>query len=123
MLNAAVAAAYYLRIVAVMYFRTPLATPRAEGGAGSVVGRRGLRPGIGRRRCISWTADASGGTGRQREDGGSPCKTANGLLPNHQSPKKGRRSSLPRDLEWRQQNGVRRPTTSTAPPALLLLMR
>jgi len=32
-LNAAVAAAYYLRIVGVMYFRTPLATPRAEGGA------------------------------------------------------------------------------------------
>jgi NADH-quinone oxidoreductase subunit N len=34
-LNAAVAAAYYLRIVAVMYFRTPLGTPRAEGGAGA----------------------------------------------------------------------------------------
>jgi NADH-quinone oxidoreductase subunit N len=34
-LNAAVAAAYYLRIVGVMYFRTPLATPRAEGGAGA----------------------------------------------------------------------------------------
>jgi NADH-quinone oxidoreductase subunit N len=34
-LNAAVAAAYYLRIVAVMYFRTPLATPRAEGGTGA----------------------------------------------------------------------------------------
>lgn len=33
-LNAAVAAAYYLRVVAVMYFRTPLGTPRAEGGAG-----------------------------------------------------------------------------------------
>ena len=33
-LNAAVAAAYYLRIVAVMYFRTPLATPRAEGARG-----------------------------------------------------------------------------------------
>ena len=33
--NAAVAAAYYLRIVALMYFRTPLATPRAEGGAGA----------------------------------------------------------------------------------------
>ena len=33
-LNAAVAAAYYLRIVAVMYFRAPLATPRAEGGRG-----------------------------------------------------------------------------------------
>ena len=29
-LNAAVAAAYYLRLVAVMYFRTPLATPRAK---------------------------------------------------------------------------------------------
>jgi NADH-quinone oxidoreductase subunit N len=34
-LNAAIAAAYYLRIVAVMYFRTPLATPRAEGGPGA----------------------------------------------------------------------------------------
>lgn len=34
-MNAAVAAAYYLRIVAVMYFRTPLATPRALGGAGA----------------------------------------------------------------------------------------
>jgi NADH-quinone oxidoreductase subunit N len=33
-LNAAVAAAYYLRVVAVMYFRTPLATPRSQGGAG-----------------------------------------------------------------------------------------
>ena len=33
-LNAAIAAAYYLRVVAVMYFRTPLATPRAEGGGG-----------------------------------------------------------------------------------------
>jgi NADH-quinone oxidoreductase subunit N len=34
-LNAAVSAAYYLRIVAVMYFRSPLGTPRAEGGLGS----------------------------------------------------------------------------------------
>lgn len=33
-LNAAIAAAYYLRVVAVMYFRTPLATPRSEAGAG-----------------------------------------------------------------------------------------
>ncbi len=33
-LNAAIAAAYYLRVVGVLYFRTPLATPRAEGGAG-----------------------------------------------------------------------------------------
>jgi NADH-quinone oxidoreductase subunit N len=34
-LNAAVAAFYYLRIVAAMYFRPPLATPRAEGGRGA----------------------------------------------------------------------------------------
>ena len=34
-LNAVVAAVYYLRIVGVMYFRTPLATPKAEGGAGA----------------------------------------------------------------------------------------
>jgi NADH-quinone oxidoreductase subunit N len=34
-LNAAVSAAYYLRVVAVTYFRTPLATPRAQGGAGA----------------------------------------------------------------------------------------
>ena len=34
-LNAAVAAYYYLRIVGVMYFRAPLAAPRAEGGRGA----------------------------------------------------------------------------------------
>jgi NADH-quinone oxidoreductase subunit N len=34
-LNAAVAAVYYLRIVATMYFRGPLATPKAQGGAGA----------------------------------------------------------------------------------------
>jgi NADH-quinone oxidoreductase subunit N len=33
-LNAAVAAAYYLRIVAIMYFRAPLATRKPQGGAG-----------------------------------------------------------------------------------------
>ena len=33
-LNAAVAAYYYLRIVSLMYFREPLAAPRAEGGPG-----------------------------------------------------------------------------------------
>ncbi len=36
-LNAAVAAYYYLRIVSLMYFREPLATPRAEGGLGACV--------------------------------------------------------------------------------------
>jgi NADH-quinone oxidoreductase subunit N len=34
-LNAAVAAAYYLRIVAVMYFRSPLASPPVQGGPGA----------------------------------------------------------------------------------------
>lgn len=34
-INAAISAAYYLRIVAVMSFRTPLATPPAAGGRGS----------------------------------------------------------------------------------------
>jgi len=32
--NAAIGAAYYLRIVSTMYFREPLTTPRAEGGPG-----------------------------------------------------------------------------------------
>jgi NADH-quinone oxidoreductase subunit N len=36
-LNAAVAAAYYLRVVGAMYFRLPLAAPPAEGGRGSAV--------------------------------------------------------------------------------------
>jgi NADH-quinone oxidoreductase subunit N len=36
-LNAAVAAYYYLRIISVMYFREPLATPRAEGGRGPCI--------------------------------------------------------------------------------------
>ncbi len=34
-LNAAISAGYYLRIVGVMYFRDPLATHRAEGGLGA----------------------------------------------------------------------------------------
>ena len=34
-LNAAVAAAYYLRIVAMMYFRLPLSAPKAQGGLGA----------------------------------------------------------------------------------------
>jgi NADH-quinone oxidoreductase subunit N len=34
-LNAAIAAAYYLRVVAVMYFQTPRTVPGAEGGAGA----------------------------------------------------------------------------------------
>jgi NADH-quinone oxidoreductase subunit N len=34
-LNAAVAAGYYLRIVSAMYFRSPLATPRSAGGVGA----------------------------------------------------------------------------------------
>lgn len=40
-LNAAIAAFYYLRIVGVMYFRAPLATLRAEGGRGAWVAAMG----------------------------------------------------------------------------------
>lgn len=36
-LNAAIAAAYYLRIVAVMYFRSPVQTPRGAGGRGAAI--------------------------------------------------------------------------------------
>ena len=36
-LNSAVSGAYYLRVVGVMYFRTPLAAPRAEGGRGAAL--------------------------------------------------------------------------------------
>lgn len=36
-LNSAISAAYYLRIVAAMYFRSPLGVPRAEGGRGSLI--------------------------------------------------------------------------------------
>lgn len=34
-LNAAIAAAYYLRLVAVMYFREPVGIPQADGGSGA----------------------------------------------------------------------------------------
>ncbi|MGA2799191.1 MAG: hypothetical protein ABSE63_16550, partial [Thermoguttaceae bacterium] len=34
-LNAAISAGYYLRIVGVMYFRSPAAEPRTEGGWGA----------------------------------------------------------------------------------------
>ncbi|MEN6558222.1 MAG: NADH-quinone oxidoreductase subunit N [Thermoguttaceae bacterium] len=65
-LNAAVGAAYYLRVVAVMYFRTPLATPRAEGGRGALwiaVGCAlltiaiGVWPGPWRVGCGTWRAE------------------------------------------------------------------
>jgi NADH-quinone oxidoreductase subunit N len=36
-LNAAIAAAYYLKVVAAMYFRPSLATPRGEGGIGAAI--------------------------------------------------------------------------------------
>ncbi len=80
-LNAAVAAAYYLRIVAVMYFRTPLATPRAQGGAGAwwaAVACALLLVGVG---VYPGPLDASGGTGKQWADGSFLCETASGCLP------------------------------------------
>lgn len=36
-LNAAIAAAYYLRIVGTMYFRAPLEAPKAQGGTGALL--------------------------------------------------------------------------------------
>ncbi len=48
-LNAAIAVAYYLRVVAVMYFRTPLATPRRRGAL-----RPWGRPWYARWRSLSW---------------------------------------------------------------------
>jgi NADH-quinone oxidoreductase subunit N len=36
-LNAAISAGYYLRVVGAMYFRPPLSTPRAEGGPGAAL--------------------------------------------------------------------------------------
>lgn len=89
-LNAAVAAAYYLRIVALMYFRTPLATPRAQGGAGAwwaavlcavLVVAMGVSPG-------AWMLgnDQHGGPA-----GGEPPTAA--------SIKNSRHPSLPRGLE------------------------
>ena len=124
MLNAAVAAAYYLRIVAVMYFRTPLATPRAQGGAGAwwaAVASALLLVGIGvypgplmRRRngqaAVAWR---SVGQCESPQDGG--FRNAG----RRREQKKSRHSSLPRDLEWRQQKRSLT-TTSPAPPALLL---
>ena len=35
-MNAAIAMAYYLRVVAVMYFRSPITTLKAEGGPGAL---------------------------------------------------------------------------------------
>jgi NADH-quinone oxidoreductase subunit N len=40
-LNAAIAAAYYLRIVSAMYFRPSLATPRGKGGMGAAIAAGG----------------------------------------------------------------------------------
>lgn len=37
LVNAAIAAGYYLRIVGAMYFRSPLGVPRAQGGGGAAV--------------------------------------------------------------------------------------
>ena len=56
-LNAAVAAYYYLRIVSLMYFREPLATPRAEGGPGAYVAALAVRPGRAGVGLLSRAAD------------------------------------------------------------------
>ena len=97
-LNAAVAATYYLRIVAVMYFRTPLATPRAEGGDGAwwaAVACALLLIGVG---VYPASADPGGGrrerrtVGRRRLGIGLVWSVAS------ESTREGRHTSLPRNL-------------------------
>jgi len=60
-LNAAVAAAYYLRVVAVMYFRTPLATPEWRRLPAAAVVCAVLVLGIGLYPGLLWRAAASAG--------------------------------------------------------------
>ena len=88
-LNAAVAATYYLRVVAVMYFRTPLATPRAQGGPGPwaaawicavLVVAVGVYPG-GLLRESNRASPTAVGAGHGLLSGGNPCYT--GRYANH----------------------------------------
>ena len=74
-LNAAVAAYYYLRIVSLMYFREPLATPRAEGGPGACLAAvlcslavlvLGFYPGPLLKGCVE--------AGREQGAGGAPAQ-------------------------------------------------
>jgi NADH-quinone oxidoreductase subunit N len=64
-LNAAIAAAYYLRIVGRMFFRQPLATPELERGAGGALAATALCAtlvvliGLCARPCIRWANEAS----------------------------------------------------------------
>lgn len=106
-LNAAVAAAYYLRIVAVMYFRAPLATPRAQGGMGAwwaAVLCGLLVVTIGN---VFYPAPSS----PSRTQGNTVCKPAHDttvetalITRTNPDKKKSRHPSLPRDLEWRRTN-------------------
>jgi NADH-quinone oxidoreductase subunit N len=104
-LNAAVAAAYYLRIVAVMYFRSPLATPRSQRGAGPwcaavacallVIGI-GVYPGPLMREAGSGIRDQRSEVRNQ----GEAVNSSSDLHPLTSDPyRKSRHPSLPRGLE------------------------
>ena len=73
-LNAAVAAYYYLRIVSLMYFREPLAAPRAEGGPGACLAALlcslavlvlGFYPGPLMKACVEAGQEQGAGSGEQ----------------------------------------------------------
>ncbi len=77
-LNAAVAAYYYLRIISLMYFREPLATPRAEGGPGAYLAALlctlavlvlGFFPGPLLKRCVEAGSREQGVGSREEEAG------------------------------------------------------
>jgi NADH-quinone oxidoreductase subunit N len=124
-LNSAVAAAYYLRIIAVMYFRTPLATPRAEGGAGPwwaaavcalLLLTVGVYPAILLRETDE-IGDRLSATESTPQAGEGRFESSGPIAPIE---KESRHSSLPRGPERRLQQRVTGPTTY--PPSITLLL-
>ncbi|OHB72134.1 MAG: hypothetical protein A2V70_07450, partial [Planctomycetes bacterium RBG_13_63_9] len=98
--NVVVAAAYHVRIVGVMYFRTPLGVPKAEGGRGTWLAATlcgvltiliGLWPGPLLRESVAAGRDKSA---IARSSGASAAGGESG--------RKCRHPSLPRGLAWRR---------------------
>jgi NADH-quinone oxidoreductase subunit N len=90
-LNAAIAAAYYLRLIAVMYFRPSVAVPKAQGGMGAALAMGlcavatlgvGIFPVPLVRDCndASRSAYALAPTSKLVDSGRAPAHEANSLL-------------------------------------------
>ena len=86
-LNAAVAAYYYLRIISLMYFRMPLAAPRAEGGRGAYLAALlcslavlvlGFYPGPLMKGCVEAGSGVPAQRVGERGAGGAPGVPARG---------------------------------------------